>query len=231
MKFKLSSLIILILYSAICFGGKDPLSVRLPTIQPIPGANVQWIGQQMAMNGLPTSIQAFSVGRSLSWVMQYYRDIWKAKGFGSIIEGKNGEYTTLGYKKDENYFSVQAKEYEGGVEGTLVVSSVPGGFESNKESKFPIMNGSQVVSKLEAMDNGVRSETLTITNTQSADGNARFYRSNLKRNGWIATGFNEPNGFERLLSFQKDKQAAQITIKSNILALPGKTMILINWIK
>lgn len=212
---------------------QDPLTVQLPVMEVMPDAESVWIGEKMAVNGIAMSTRTFKVNREPERVLEYYRARWKSRGLGSIAENQAGDYQVLGFEQNGFYQSVQVKAVPNGAEGILTVTTSPAESHPNKETQFPKMLNTEVISKIESLDADVRAETLTLTNNRTADANANYIYTSLTTTGWSHQAFaNQPTSeHERILFFQKEKQHCQVTINSRAPEFPGRTLILVHWVK
>lgn len=213
---------------------QDPLAVQLPVLEAMPEAESAWVGEKMAMNGIALSTRTFKISRPPEQVLDYYRSRWKSRGLADIAETATGDYQTLGMEQQGFYQTVQVKAAPGGgSEGILTVTLAPSRVQPNKTTAFPYMLNTEIISKLESLDGGVRAETLTMTNNRSVEANAQYIAAQLTDAGWQAQAFADASvtAQGRILYFQKDQQHCQVTITSQAPDFPGRTLILVHWVK
>lgn len=213
----------------------DPLMERLPSFKIMHGMSAQWVAEKMSYNGLPMSVQTFATSRSVQEVLSFYDHRWKSLLGGQISRSRSGEFETVGVQQGDYFLSVQARPAQKGSEGTLVVSATPQSrkYSRDERTRFPLVPGSDLVSKIESMDAGIRAETLVIVNDRSAKSNDVWLSAALNRKGWAKQKLStEQQGFtERVLNFQKGSQLCQVAVVENSPEHQGRTMMLVNWIK
>ncbi len=192
------------------------------------GMKTEWVAKKMIYNGHPMTIQNFSAHKSAEYVMQHYASKWKLKGHGELKHQRVGEDMTIGYEHNGYSYSVQARDTLGGSEGSLVVTRNKA-FEQGAV-KFPLYPEAQLVSRIQSIDMGKRSETLTLSTYQSASMVRNWYSSTLSRNGWITQESLPTNG-NGVMAFQKDRAQCQLTIIDKSPVRNHQSMIMIHWVK
>lgn len=186
-----------------------------PVIEPPPGASVEWVGDDMKLNGVPMQIRRFTSGMSVTEVMAFYRDRWKERL--SPVENTVGEWRIIGRQSGDFYLTVQAKKSDSsGSEGFLGVSRLPAvatGGGPVFDTRFPKMEGTEVVSDVDSNDKGKLGKTLILKNDYSVQSNASYYQSVLPTQGWKRNeGYGGIRGDKYLLYFQRREEAASIVI-------------------
>lgn len=215
------------------FANYDPLAVRLPVLDAMPNAQTAWVAKQMALNGVPMSIRSFKVNKSAQEVLTHYNRKWKTHSDAHIEPGKHGDFDTLGFAYNGYYHTVQVRNAHEGAEGLLVVSSELKPNQVDRSTDFPLPSNSQVVSKMESLDEGVRAETITVVNRQSASSNMSFFDWTLPSQGWVRQASQEPANLSDAiqLNFQNGRHLSQVTIQENNSEAQGQTLIMVHWIK
>ena len=228
---------LVLLVSVLCmplvaFAKEDPLNVSLPNM-PIPqGSRVALMGDRMAINGIPISIIQFSVKADVSQIKQFYISAFKTMGNGVTGERNLGLDTVLTYQLGKYYYSAQLHQQNGLSIGKLVVSPTPGSYPEDLSTSLPIPPGGKVANKVETLDAGRRSETLTIRCNQSLETVAEYMKNELLRHEWVETGIRQSNTKRDVSTFQLGASLLQMTIsKSNSNGVSGATQLLINWIQ
>lgn len=210
----------------------DPLKVELDPVDVMPDMEVEWVGRQMVYNGVPMSIRNFKTSKSSDDVLRYYERIWQAKSTGRPIRSKHGEFETIGLKDREFYYTVQARDGGHGSEGTLVVTSALDRYAPNRDTEFPLVPGATVITKIDALDRGVRAETLILVSERPIQAVDAWFQDALAREGWLRQSFSEAEmGKQRVLHFQRASQVCQVTVVGDGPLHDGRTMVLVNWVK
>lgn len=210
--------------------GRDPLTFSLPELQVINGAQHQWVGRHMARNGMPMSIRMFTYSGSLEQVKAFYTKLFKGMGNGALTASEVGYYQVIAYELRGIVYSVQFRPYKGGVEGKIVVSPVPSRFRFSVKTEFPLDKRCKTGSKVESLDLGKRSETLTLECRTSPVRLVDFYQSELKRLGWSLVS-NRAVTKGAILDFQKGAELVQINITQFQKSDRRSAQVLIHWLK
>ncbi|MDX1693507.1 MAG: hypothetical protein R3208_07065 [Ketobacteraceae bacterium] len=208
----------------------DPLDMPLPELELIPGASSQWVGRQMAHNGMPMSIRMFSYPGEERDVAKFYRNLFKAKGHGESKERNLGEYRVIGYELRGYIYSVQYRQVGPNVEGKLTVSPVPGRYRHSTSSQLPIPPGCHVLNKVESLDFGKRSETLTVNCEKRLGEVEYFYSTALENDGWLRVT-NRKGDLGSVMDYQRGSETLQVTVKQFTKKNKRLVNILINWVK
>lgn len=211
---------------------RDPLLVNLPEIEIMPRAEWYWVGQRMALNGVPMSIKMFTYAGSSDDVIKFYRAAWKVRGHGKIKEDRLGSRIIMGYELDGFYFTVQFDPGAAGVQGKAVVTTTPSSFKGSKKSILPIPPRSSIHSKVESLDMGRREETLSLNCRFDVPYVVDFYKSQLQGDGWklfSASGNGQDDS--AVLHFQRGSELLQLTAKVLHQNNSPQSQLLIHWIK
>ncbi len=211
----------------------DPFDHALPQIKGLPGMQLQWIGKQMAINGLPMSMRAFNSSSSADQILDAYQGRWKTRGSAQTARSEFDGARSVGMEYRGHYYSVQAADASGGSQGVLTVSLTPAEASADFSTRFPLPLGSNVEQKIEAIDNGRRMETLMVTSQQSVGSLTAYVNASMRRQGWVEQNFgNTQLGHrERVLNFQRGAELSQIVVIDNPPAYPGKTLMTVHWVK
>lgn len=219
-------------FSVHAFGlGLDPLDSDLPEVPAPGGASWYWVSKNMAYNGLPMSIKMFEFAGTADQVKSFYRNYWRMEGHGQTSEKDFGIYTILSQDLRGYYTTVQFRLENGFIKGKIVVSESPGKRRSDKKSKLPVPPGAKIASKVESLDDGRRTETLTIESHKRLDFNRSYYENQMDFQGWklvYQTGDSENSLVQH---YQRSSELLQITIKKLTGIDRNRSHILIHWIK
>jgi hypothetical protein len=164
-----------------------------PDFPPPPDAAVEWVGKNIEVNGIKSSIRAFHTGDSIEEVVEFYRREWKKpveKGKPGFMETIDAAPWYIISRVEDGYLltvQVQVKQNdESGAWGYLSISPLPG--NNNKPAQLgsstPKMSGSHVVNEIKSKDPGKTATTLIIANDRSIESNVAFYRNHYQGRGW-----------------------------------------------
>lgn len=230
-------LIVLSLFTLLFLSGhalalsRDPLSLELPEVEIIPGADWYWVGQRMALNGVPMSVKMFSYRGRLDDVVQFYLGLLKSKGHGKLTQSKLREQVVLGYQLGEFYYSIQVSSTASGVEGKAVVTPSMLNIQSSTKTELPLPPRSTTFSKVESMDGGRRAETVSAESRMDVGYVVDFYKDQLGYDGWKL--FSQSGDLENsaVLSFQRGVELLQLTATGLQVNNSKKCQFLLNWVK
>ena len=211
----------------------DPLRESLPVIEPMPGMDAQWAGERLVYNGVRMSIRNFATRLPAKEVLDHYERAWRTRGSDKISHSKVEEFDSIGFKTKKHFYSVRARDTQYGSEGSLVVSRALDEAESpGRETDFPIVPGSEIVSTIEALDRDTRAETVVSSNVRSVSANEIWFQNQLADDGWVEERLAQPlAGERRVITFQRGKQLCQITLIGDSPDYPNRTLVLVHWIK
>jgi hypothetical protein len=160
-----------------------------------PKAAVEWVGQNIEVNGIKQSIRAFHSNESIEDVVKFYRKEWKrpiAKDKPGFMESIDAAPWYIISRIEKGYLmTVQVqiqKNDESSSWGYLSMSHLPDADPSDEAPQLgktvPRIPGSIVMSELKSDDPGKKATTVIISNTHSVRNNADFYRSHYLNKGW-----------------------------------------------
>ena len=166
---------------------------KAPDFPPPPDASVEWVGQNIELNGIKSSIRAFHTKNSIEKVVSFYRKEWKRP----IEKGKPGYMETIASapwyiisRIEDGYLltvQVQINEKDPSSSwGYLSRSPLPSNSKKAPElgKSIPTIPGSIVMTEMKSDDPGKKAKTVVISNTHSVRNNADFYRSHYQNKGW-----------------------------------------------
>jgi len=212
-------------------GSRDPLLVQLPDLPVIPGASWSWVGARMAINGVPMSIKTFEFLGSEQQIVRYYTNLWKLKGHGQSVAKDFGSKRIIGYELDGFYSSVQYRQEGPFVKGKLVVTKLQLRAGSSKKSRIPKPPSSKRISRVESLDGGQRTETVTFESNKTVDFNMRYYENQYDNDGWKLAYAKVGEGNAVIRHYQRNGELMQITITQLSGDGRRRSHILVHWIK
>jgi len=166
---------------------------KKPEFPAPPNAAIEWVGQNIMVNGISQSIRAFHTDESIEDVVGFYRKEWKKpveKDKPGYIESIDGYPWYVISRIEEGYImTVQVQVQKNDPDacwGYLSLSRLP---KTTKETPqfaktIPKIPGSIVMNELKSDDPGKKATTVIMSNTHSVRNNADFYRSHYLNNGW-----------------------------------------------
>ncbi len=210
----------------------DLLQQKMPIIEIMPEMNAEWVAEQIVYNGIPMSIKNFKSTKTVKEVVEFYKDHWRNQGADEI----NQQTKTIGTEIDGYYYSVQVEKMGLGSEGTMTVT--PALLDSDRvqissETSFPFAPDSQIISRVESIDLGIKSETIMAINQRSVSNNESWLNIELSGQGWkrleVDTAVNSQQN--QLVTFQRGKEMCQVTVIGDDPKFKGSSIILVNWTK
>lgn len=197
-----------------------------PVIEAPPGAHVEWVAENMHVNGLPMRVRRFTTAMSVEQVMAFYLQRWR--GTPPPVENRVGDWRVIGRQAGDFYLTVQTRTAAGGeTEGFLGVSKLPAAPDTPKlDTRFPRLDGTEVLSDVSSRDDGRLGKTLVLHNTYSVQSNASFYEGALPNQGWKRNAaFGGAERDRRVLYFQRRDESAALVIAPHP---EGGTAIVVN---
>jgi len=210
---------------------RDPLAVELPELSVLPGASWYWAGRQMAVNNVPMSVKIFSYPGTADEVKEFYLGLWKVAGHGKLTEKTLGDMQVLGYQLNDFQYSVQFARHGQTVDGKLVVTPTPLNYTTSKKTALPLPPRTRVNSKVESLDEGRRSETLTLDSSLRSAQILDFYTGYLEREGWTRYSMTRARNDGVVIAYQRTAELLQVNIKQLQGSNGFFSQILINWVK
>lgn len=215
------------------YAQQDPLTIDVPALRLPDEIRAEFIAEKMAINGLPMSIQVFHSQMSADEVINQFERQWRSHVGVTTRRERNEDGKGIVMSKDGFFHRVVAKDTADGTEGAITTSPLPSNHKPDYKTEFPLPRQAAVVSKVESLDDGVRSETLTLANNNSIEANVADFKLALAAKGWREDAFQSQMttpGRAQLI-FQNNKQFAQITIVDARAPTGHSTTILITWTK
>lgn len=169
------------------------IQAAVPDFPPPPDASVEWVGQNMEINGIKSSVRAFHTRKSIEKVVAFYRKEWRnpvGKDMPGFMETIEAAPWYIISRAEDGYLltvQVQVNEKSGrGSWGYLSLGRLPNMDKVDLElgKGIPKMNDSQVLNETKSNDPGKKATTLLITNSHTLENNVAFYRSHYEGMGW-----------------------------------------------
>jgi hypothetical protein len=189
-----------------------------PALPMPPKSDVQWVAQDMRVNGAPTRVLQFQSRASREEVVEYYRAHW-TNGYDLPVSiHTHGDATVVGQKHGPYVMTVKIENSDGGKShGLLSVAQLVGSTFDRSPGQLALMPGARVVSVVESHDPGKHSRQVTILTSQMPASVSRFYESSLGRAGWRqvqahAIPATRGQGAGRFLVFARDSSEMQLSI-------------------
>ncbi len=228
---RLCSLLLLTLWLNSVFALGGP-----PDFPPPPDAHVEWVGNNIEVNGIKSSIRSFHTRKSIERVVEFYRKEWQRpveKGKPGFMETIDAAPWYIISRIEDGYLmtvQVQVKQNDqSGSWGYLSTSPLTKASPSDVEKigkNLPKMRGSHVLTETRSNDPGKKARTAIITNTYSVPSNVSFYRNHFRGKGWTletdkALGNNEVHALvyktkrnRVTMMFMKDQDYTRIVLNS-----------------
>ena len=204
-----------------------------PDFPPPPDAAVEWVGGNVEINGLKSSIRAFHSSKSIEKVVEFYRREWQRPaekdkpGFMETIDA--APWYIISRVEDDYLLTVQVqvnKNDKSGSWGYLSTSPLPGNTKNEPVQlggNTPKMPDSHVINEMKIDDPGKEAITLIISNNHSLGSNAAFYRNYYQGMGWTTeTDYNAQDAHALVFKTRRER----VTIM--LLRDGGDTRIVVN---
>ena len=211
----------------------NPLLEDLPKFPTPPNTTSNWIAKNVVVNNTPMSFKEFIYPGSKTQFEAFYQQQWPGPFFN---KSRMGEETLLGYVKKPYYYSIRFKERLGRITGQMIISKVIAQTQQRLSTQLPLPMGSTIKQIIHARDNGKLSESITVSNRLSKNGNARYMLMELGHLGWRTSkgsqNIDKMGGNRTLqLDFEKHSSLIQITLSAMQSPTDQSTQMLIHWVK
>lgn len=167
--------------------------IAAPDFPPPPQASVEWVGQNMQINGIPSAVRAFHSDNSIEEVVEFYRKEWR-NPVGDDMPGyleniAAAPWYIISRAEDGYLLTVQVRVNERtgkGSWGYLSQGRLPDmdDFDPEQGKGIPKMRDSLVLNESISKDPGKNAKTLLISNSHTLQNNVAFYRSHYEGLGW-----------------------------------------------
>ncbi len=213
------------------------LRAKPPDFPPPPGASVEWVGQNVEVNGVKTAIRAFHSKKSIEDVVKFYRREWKKpveKGKPGYMESIDAAPWYIISRIEDGYLltaQVRVKENDqSGSWGYLSASLLPGTGDKARQfgAAIPKIPGSDVINQMNSDDPGKEATTVVISNTHSVTNNADFYRQYYEGKGWT-TETDRSLGSDKVHALVFKTRRKRVTIM--VLKDKNYTRVVVNSVK
>jgi len=175
----------------IVLSGTAPLRAAeaWPEMPAPPKAKVQWIAQNMRVNGIPTRVWQFQSRASRQEVIAYYTAYWSGDGAGGYDHKPSvhalGDATVIGQVHGPYLMNVKIEDGpKSSSKGLISVAQVLGSKPDHDPGQVPLMPGGHVVSVVESSDPGKQSRQVLILTPQPLASVIQFYRASFLNGGW-----------------------------------------------
>ena len=196
-------------------------SAPWPELLQPPKATVQWVGDSLRVNGVPTRVMRFDSSASRSEVVEFYRAGWTG-GYPTRASVRvMGDATVVGQAHGPFFMTAEVKDAPlGGSQGLISVARVLGSKIERSAGELPLMPGAKVLQVVEANDPGRRSREVALSVPQAAPSVVQFYQAALPDAGWRQVQYNDvprdtggPGG--AVLVFQRERSELQLSVVTN----------------
>ncbi|MDR2851843.1 MAG: hypothetical protein LBV61_02100 [Burkholderiaceae bacterium] len=162
-----------------------------PDVPAPPKSRVQWVSDDMRVNGIPMKVQIFQSQASREEVVKYYVAYWgidlqakpdpakppsgvTPKGNEILVSRAHGPFYSL----------VKVRASGTGSEGTLSTSMLLGVEPRIDASGIAAPGNATAVNVVEAIDNGKRNKQALLLSRDSLSSVAGFYRTRMRADDW-----------------------------------------------
>lgn len=198
------------------------------------GMKLQWVGEKMRHNGIPTSSVNFTAKSDKSKIESHYISWFSNRGSGKYVKNSIDGYTILGAKVDDTFYSVRYKQVGknltvGNLSSSLIEKNT---VQTDYKSIKPIFvfNGSaELINRVESVDKDVYSDVSTYVFNLPRSYVSRWVVRVLRENGWAkqsASGYKT----EKIM-FQRNSEHAEVSLADDPAGDSGKTVANIIWVK
>jgi hypothetical protein len=171
----------LALLGAACAQTSEPW----PELPLPPHAKVEWVADQMKVDGFPMRVLHFESTASRSEIVAYYTAHWSG-GYVTKPSVKPMEEATLvGQAHGPYYMTVKVSDRpHDGSGGFISISQMLGRRPERSVGGLPLMPGAKILSVVESADPGKQCRQVIATQDAGPDSARKYYESALESAGW-----------------------------------------------
>jgi hypothetical protein len=212
-----AALILLCLAGAARAGNSEPWpEVPLP-----PKSKVEWVGDSMRVNGVPTRVMRFESSAGRAEIVEYYRAYWSGGYPTKPSVRVAGDATVVGQAHGPFFMTLKVKDApQGTSDGLIAVARVLGSRIERSAGGFALMPGAKVMQVVESNDPGKRNRQIVVSNPAAAPSVVQYYQTSLANAGWRQVQYNDtppeaggPSG--SFLVFQRERSELQLSVVAN----------------
>jgi hypothetical protein len=163
-----------------------------PEIPSPPKARVEWVSDNMRVNGVPTRVMQFESTADRTEIVEYYRAFWSG-GYPTkpSITPLDGS-TVISQRHGPYFMTVKVEDAANGAsQGLIAVSRLTGSKVELNPGGLPLMPGARIVSVVESSDPGKHNREVVVINSQPSTAVLQFYQASYGNNGWSQVQNNE----------------------------------------
>lgn len=209
-----------------------------------PKSKVEWVSNDMKVNGIPMKVLTFNSKVSKNEVIAYYQSLWDKydPSLGIPIEAKAkyaivnevGPDTVVGKMVGPFYLTVKIKNGPNSTStGTMTTSLILGNKSELNTKDITAPSNAKALSVVESADLGKVSKQVLFVSIDSISSIKNFYTSSLPQQGWLLL---DSHGNGKLLNgqagfaliFSKKNQQLDIIIGTD--SIKNATVINVNLI-
>ncbi len=147
------------------------------------------VGEDMSVNG--ASMHAYELRSALS--ARELLDFYAAQWPGETRVSRLAPWTILSHPDGDHLVTVQVQALPGGASfGYVGITNLLEPSLRLRRSDFPRPSGAELITDVQARDQGRRSRTVLLRSEGSLEQNLAWYESHYRRQGWQAIG--DPRG-------------------------------------
>jgi|GEM_PF-6319030 len=179
--------------------------------------NVYVVAANIKYNGVPMKIWEFRTGKKVEQILSFYKQAWTEEQDAKSGKPDYVEYDVGPWKvvsKLEDGFQTTVQIMKANQTSAVVVVGISKLLEEDEITDKPaiyVPEGSEIISVLEAVDNGSPSTTLVARNKLSKKANFERYLDHFGSNGWSRIAGDERGQANSALIMKKSKSELSLT--------------------
>lgn len=208
-------------------------SAPWPELPLPPRAKVDWVGQDMKVNGIPMRVMHFASTASRSEIVAYYTAHWSEGYPGKPSVQPSGQAIVVGQAHGPYFMTLKVVDRpHNASEGYISVSQIAGNKVERSAGGLPLMPGASVLNVVESNDPGKHSREVVVVQDASVDSSQHFYQAALEGAGWRRVQATSPDAAVarrgRVDVYHRDQSELSITLTA-IKGGRGSTLVA-NWV-
>jgi hypothetical protein len=211
-----------------------------PEMPEPPRAKLEWVAQDVRVNGFPSQIMRFESELAPLEVAEFYRARWSHSAVGQAREVVQGPWKVISTLQGGFQLVVQIKPRQAaagggpaqGSEGLLSILNFADAQKKFLPSNWPSWGDMRVTQVTESVDGPRRSQMVAMTSAEGFDLNVRRWRDEWQRRGFALSHeqSSPASQGERswLASFDQGQQSVDVVVAYRDAA--RKTFVSVNWL-
>ena len=194
----------------------------------MPGLDYQWVARDMAQNGTPLQMLAFTGLTPPEAVLAFYRERWRERGHPARTFSENG-WRVLSSRLEGQVLSLRVRAAAQGSEGFLVRSETPRE-NARRSTAVPVPQGLRLLAQQRYDDAGRLGESLTLASPHQPSTLALQFHDAFEAAGYrrLSSGSGRTAANAYRAEYVSPQGALQLFIHRDSTRYAGQSLVLLH---